>query len=95
MSRICNTVDVLKYRPGLEDGLECMSYNDRCSEASANCFRNCYMCKQQGYSLRRAYILTEQGKQYIHDGDCIIIDELGKKGVASPEVVGAMYQVVV
>lgn len=94
MSRKCNIVDVMEYHPGLEDGLECMSYNDRCSEASANCFRNCYMCKQQGYSLRRAYILTEQGKQYIHDCDRIIIDELGRKSVASPEVVGMMYQAV-
>lgn len=95
MSRICNTVDVLRYRPGLEDGLECMSYHDRCSEAEANCFRNCYMCRQQGYAFRQPYILTEQGKQVIHEGDYVVTDERGRKGVASPEVVGMMYQVVV
>ena len=87
-----NAVDVVKCRQGLEDGFECMSYHDKCSEAESNCFRDCYMCRQQDYVLRQPYILTEQGKQYIHAGDYIVTDKSGRKSVMAPDLVGSMYE---
>lgn len=83
-------VDAVVYKAGMEDGFSCISYWNECTVSMGdNVFKQCDVCKNDEVP-KKPYIngdspLNSHYKDFINEGDLIVIESNGEKYVCGPD----------
>ena len=86
-------VNAVVYRFGLEDGFSCIPFTSKCRWKDENGnYKQCEKCRLD--VRKKPFILILGRRQYIDDGDYIIIEITGKKYLCKPDVFRETYEAV-